>query len=64
MYLKSRLRDLLSLSDELDKPYSLSKLEDGRYHVLDEAGAIAAGVRVVENEGGKNLHIHFRDRSE
>jgi hypothetical protein len=47
------------LSDELDKPYSLSKLEDNRYHILDENGDIAAGVRVVENEGGKNLHVHF-----
>jgi len=52
--------EIPGLSQELDKPYSLKKGEEGVYDILDEHGALATRVRVVENEGGKNLHIHFR----
>lgn len=47
------------LPQELDKPYSLSKGKEGLYDILDETGAKAAGVRITETEGGKNLYVHW-----
>jgi hypothetical protein len=47
------------LTQELDKPYSLSKGEGGLYQIKDENGDVAAGARVIETDGGKNLFVHF-----
>jgi len=50
-------QELPGLSEELRRPYTLKDIGEGVHDIHDEGGVKTGQVRVIEQEGGKNLFI-------